>query len=155
MVDTIQSRLDELGYRLPEAATPVFEYVPVVVHGGVAYVSGQLPKVDGEVRVHGKVGVEITLEQAQAAARISLLQGLACLQQALGGFDRVVRILKVTGFVASAPSFIDQPKVLDVASKMLVEIFGERGRHARTAVGVAALPRNSPVEIELTVAVSE
>lgn len=151
----IAQRLDDLGYKLPAAATPVFEYVPVIVHSGVAYVSGQLPKVDGEVLVHGKVGAEVTLAQAQNAARLCVLQGLACLRDALGSLERIARIVKVTGFVASSPDFTDQPKVLDAASKMLVEIFGERGRHTRSALGVAVLPRNSPVEIELLVAVSD
>ena len=151
----IAQRLQELGYELPTAATPVFEYVPVIVHNGVAYVSGQLPKVNGEVLVHGKVGDDVTLEQAQNAARLCVLQGLACLRDALGSVERVARILKVPGFVASSPAFTDQPKVLDAASKMLVAIFGERGRHTRSAIGVAVLPRNSPVEIELLVAVSD
>ena len=151
----IAKRIEELGFELPAAAVPVFEYVPVICHGGVAYVSGQLPKVNGEVLVRGKVGAEVSLEEAQKAARLCVLQGLACLRDALGELERVTRILKVTGFVASGPAFTDQPKVLDAASKLLVEIFGERGRHTRSAIGVAVLPRNSPVEIELLVAVSD
>ncbi len=148
----IEARLAELGITLPEAATPSFSYVPVTLHNGVAYVSGQMPKVDGEVRVFGKVGREVDLETAREQARICILQGLACLRTALGSLDRVERVLKVNGFVASAPGFNAQPKVIDAASDLLVEIFGDPGRHARVAVGVAELPRNAAVEIELTVA---
>jgi enamine deaminase RidA (YjgF/YER057c/UK114 family) len=151
----IEQRLHDLGLVIPEAATPAFEYVPVVVHRGVAYVSGQLPKVDGEVRVTGKVGADVSVEQAQEAARICILQGLAGLRQALGGLDRIERILKVNGYVASAPGFNQQPKVIDSASKLLGQVFGEAGRHARAAIGVSELPRNTPVEIEMTVAVRD
>jgi len=142
----ISQRLAQLGLTLPPAAAPVFNYAPVTLHQGVAYVSGQLPKVDGEVRVFGKVGAEVTLDAA------CVLQGLACLEQALGRLDRVTRILKVTGFVASAAGFHQQPQVIDAASDLLVEIFDAAGRHARSAVGVAELPRNAPVEIECVVA---
>lgn len=151
----ISERLKELGIDLPDAASPSFNYVPVTLHRGVAYVSGQLPKVGGEVRVFGKVGDEVDLETAAGEARICILQGLACLQSALGSLDRVERILKVNGYVASAPGFNAQPKVIDAASDLLAEVFGEIGRHARAAVGVAELPRNAAVEIELTVAYRE
>lgn len=151
----IDQRLAELGIVLPDAASPSFNYVPVVLNRGTAYVAGQLPKVDGEVRVHGKAGGAVSLEAARGEARICILQGLACLRQALGSLDRIERILKVTGFVASAPGFNDQPKVLDAASDLLGEIFGEAGRHARSAVGVAELPRDAAVEIELIVAYRE
>lgn len=149
---TIDTRLQELGIELPAAASPSFNYVPVVLHRGIAYVSGQMPKVDGEVRVFGKVGAEVDLATAQGEARICILQGLACLKQALGSLDRVEQVLKINGFVASAPGFNAQPKVLDAASDLLGEIFGEAGRHARAAIGVAELPRNAAVEIEMTVA---
>lgn len=149
------ARLETLGIRLPKAAEPSFNYLPVTLHRGVAYVAGQLPKVDGEVRVHGKVGAEVDLASAGEEARICILQALACLKSALGSLDRVEQILKVNGYVASAPGFNDQPKVLDVASNLLVEVFGDRGRHARAAVGVAELPRNAAVEIEMTVAFRE
>jgi len=148
----IAQRLAQLGLVLPAPATPSFNYVPVVLHQGIAYVSGQVPKVDGEVRVFGKVGRDVDLETARGEARICILQGLACLEAALGSLDRVERILKINGFVASAPGFNDQPKVLDAASDLLGEIFGDAGRHARAAVGVAELPRNCAVEIEMTVA---
>jgi enamine deaminase RidA (YjgF/YER057c/UK114 family) len=151
----IEERLQKLGLVLPDAASPSFNYVPVTLCRGVAYVSGQLPKVDGEVRVFGKVGAEVDVETARGEARICILQGLASLKAALGSLDRVERVLKVGGFVASAPGFNAQPKVIDAASDLLVEVFGEIGRHARAAVGVAELPRNAAVEIEMTVAYRE
>jgi enamine deaminase RidA (YjgF/YER057c/UK114 family) len=148
----VEQRLAELGIRLPEAARPSFNYLPVTLHRGVAYVAGQLPKVDGEVKVQGKVGAEVDVESARAQATICVMQGLACLRSALGSLDRIEQVLRINGYVASAPGFNDQPKVLDAASDLLVEILGERGRHARAAVGVAELPRNAAVEIEMTVA---
>ena len=151
----IEQRLSELGIELPEAASPSFNYVPVTLCNGVAYVAGQLPKVDGEVRVRGKVGGAVSLETARGEARICILQGLACLKQALGSLERIERVLKITGFVASAPGFNDQPKVLDAASDLLGEILGEAGRHARSAVGVAELPRDAAVEIEMFVSYQE
>lgn len=151
----IDERLESLGISLPAPAEPSFNYLPVTLYGGVAYVAGQLPKVEGEVRVHGKVGAEVDLASAQNEAKICALQALACLKSALGSLDRIEQILKVNGYVASAPGFNDQPKVLDAASNLLVEVFGHRGRHARAAVGVAELPRNAAVEIELTVAFRE
>lgn len=149
----LEEKLREMGYELPEPAKPAFQYMPVVVHGGIAYVSGQLPKVDGAVRVFGKVGAEVSFEQAEEAARVCILQGLACLVDTIGGSDRIEQVLRVNGYVASAPGFNEQPKVLDAASYLLVEALGDRGRHARAAVGVAELPRNAPVEIDMTVAV--
>ncbi len=151
----IAERLKSLGLTLPTAAQPTFNYTPVTLHRGVAYVSGQLPKVDGEVRVFGKVGGEVSLETAREEARICVLQGLACLAAALGDLARIERVLKVTGFVASAPGFNDQPKVIDAASDLLVELLDDKGRHARSAVGVAELPRNTAVEIEFVVAYRE
>lgn len=148
----IEARLAELGLTLPEPAKPAFNYVPVVLHGGVAHVAGQLPKVGDDIRVRGKVGREVSLEAACGEARICVMQGLACLKAALGSLDRIERVLKVSGFVASAPGFNEQPKVLDAASGLLVEILGEAGRHARSAIGVAELPRDAAVEIEFTVA---
>jgi enamine deaminase RidA (YjgF/YER057c/UK114 family) len=148
----IEQRLKEIGIALPDAAAPSFNYVPVTLHRGTAHVSGQLPKVDGEIRVRGKVGGSVSLETARGEARLCILQGLACLKQALGTLDRVDRILKISGYVASASGFNDQPRVLDAASDLLVEVFGEAGRHARAAIGVAELPRDAAVEIEMTVA---
>ena len=147
----IEAKLAELGITLPAAVAPAFQYVPVTVHERLAFVSGQLPR-KGETLVTGKLGAEVDLEQGREAARLCVLQALACLNQFLGSLDRVDRILKVTGFVASAPGFNEQPKVVDAASELLVRICGEAGRHARSAVGVSELPRNVAVEIELIVA---
>jgi enamine deaminase RidA (YjgF/YER057c/UK114 family) len=149
---SIEQRLADLGLALPEAAKPSFNYVPVVLHDGVAYVSGQMPKVDGEVRVHGKVGAQVSLDVAKEQARICVLQALACLKLELGDLSRITKVLKVTGFVASAAGFNDQPKVIDAASDLLVQALGPLARHARSAVGVAELPRNAAVEIEFVVA---
>ena len=145
-------RLMKMGLLLPEAAQPQFNYVPVVLHGDLAYVSGQLPKQDGEVRIKGRVGDTVSVEVAQEAARICALQALACLAQALGSIDRVTRIIKLSGFVASDPDFYQQPAVIDAASELMVRVFGEAGRHARSAIGVSALPRNSSVELEVIAA---
>ena len=149
----IAHRLAELGLVLPAPTPPKFAYVPVVVHGGLAWVAGQLPWVNGELPCTGLVGREVSIEQAAGAARLCVVQALAQLHQALGDLDRIERFVKVTGFVASAPGFVDQPKVIDAASRLLQEVFGEAGRHARSAVGVAELPRGSPVEIEFVAAV--
>ena len=148
----IEQKLAELGIALPEAAAPLYHHVPVTMHDGVAYVSGQLPRAGSGLSATGKLGAEVSLEQAQEAARICILHGLACLKQALGSLDAIERVLKLTGFVASAPGFNQQPQVIDAASRLLTDIFGEAGRHARSAVGVAELPRNAPVEIEMIVA---
>jgi enamine deaminase RidA (YjgF/YER057c/UK114 family) len=147
------ARLAELGITLPSAATPVFNYVPVAIHRDLAFVSGQLPKVGGEVEIRGRVGDTVSLEQAKEAARICALQALACLAEALGSIDRVERIVRLTGFVASTPDFHQQPAVIDAASEVMVQVFGDAGRHARSAVGAAALPRNSAVELEVIAAV--
>jgi enamine deaminase RidA (YjgF/YER057c/UK114 family) len=147
------SRLAELGLTLPPAKKPAFNYVPVVLQGDIAFVSGQLPWVDGEIKTIGLLGGTVTIDQGKEAARICGLQALAVLQQALGSIDRISRIIKLTGFVQSVPDFHQQPAVIDAASELMVEIFGEDGRHTRSAVGVAALPRNVPVELELIVGI--
>jgi len=149
------ARLAQLGIRLPSAAQPSFNYVPVVVERGVAYVSGQLPKVDGEVRLQGRVGEAVSVEQAREAARICGIQALACLAEALGSIDRVARIVRLSGFVSSAPDFFQHPSIIDAASDLMVEVFGDAGRHARSAIGVAALPRNAPVELEVIASVRD
>ncbi len=150
---TIEERLTQLGLTLPAAKTPAFEYVAVAVHDDIAYVSGQLPWRDAENAIGGKVGADIDLEGAQEAARKCTLFALANLKHRLGSLEAIEQILKLTGFVASAPGFTGQPKVIDAASKLLGEVFGEKGRHARSAVGVAELPRGAAVEIEMIVAV--
>jgi enamine deaminase RidA (YjgF/YER057c/UK114 family) len=151
----VEDRLRELGLELPEAVAPAFQYVAVVVYGGYAWVSGQIPRAGNRILMTGKAGAEISLEQAQVAARACVLQALSQLKQALGDLDRVVRVIKMTGFVASAPGFTQQPQVIDAASELLGQVLGEAGQHARSAVGVAELPRGVPVEIELVVAVRE
>lgn len=145
-----EERIRDLGYELPDPAVPIYDYVPTVIFERTAYISGQLPKVNGEIPYVGRVPDEVTVEQAQECARICVLQGLACLKQAIGDLDRVERVIKVSGFVNSAPDFGGQPKVLDACSSLLGQIFGERGKHARAAVGMASLPRRTPVEIEFT-----
>lgn len=151
-IERPSDRIAKIGLVLPDAAQPFFNYVPVVLHGDIAYVSGQLPKQEGEVRIVGRVGDSVSVELAQEAARVCAIQALACLTQALGSIDRVTKILRLTGFVASTPDFHKQPTVIDAASEMMVQVFGEAGRHARSAVGVAALPRNAAVEIEVIAA---
>jgi len=150
---TVIDRLAELGITLPAAKKPAFEYMAVALHDDIAYVSGQLPWLDAEQVISGKVGGDCNLEQAQEAARLCTLFALAALNHQLCTLDAIERIVKVTGFVASAPGFTAQPKVIDAASKLLGQIFGEKGRHARSAVGVAELPRGAAVEIEFVVAV--
>ncbi|MCC7271898.1 MAG: RidA family protein [Alphaproteobacteria bacterium] len=148
-----EKRLAELGIVLPPPRSPAFAYVPVAVHGGLAWVSGQLPWVGDTLMARGRLGAEIDVAAGRECARCCLLNGLAVLRAAIGSLDRVERIVKVVGFVASAPGFVEQPAVVDGASTLLGELFGEAGRHARSAVGVAELPRGIPVEIEFTAAV--
>jgi enamine deaminase RidA (YjgF/YER057c/UK114 family) len=142
------AKLAELGLTLPDVAPPLAAYVPAVRTGNYVYVSGQLPLADGKLIASGKVGDEITTEQAKELAARCALNGLAALESAVG-LGKVVRIVKVVGFVASAPGFTDQPTVINGASELFGEVLGEAGRHARSAVGVAELPRNAPVEVEL------
>jgi enamine deaminase RidA (YjgF/YER057c/UK114 family) len=151
----IEERLQQLGLTLPASVRPAFQYVAVVVHDGLAWVAGQIPRAGDRILFTGKVGAEVSLEQAREAARACVLQGVAQLKEAAGNLERVERIVKVVGFVASAPGFIEQPKVIDAASELLVQIFGEAGRHARSAIGVAELPRGVPVEIELVAALKK
>jgi enamine deaminase RidA (YjgF/YER057c/UK114 family) len=147
-------RLVELGIEQPPAAKPAVNYTPTTEHGTLMYVSGQLPKEDGQVRITGTLGEDVSIHDAQRAARICVLQGLACAAEHLGSIDAVQQVLMVTGYVASASTFHDQPKIIDAASGLLGEIFGDSGRHARAAIGVASLPRRSPVEISMVLAVS-
>ncbi|MBK5305534.1 MAG: RidA family protein [Frankiaceae bacterium] len=147
------ARLAELGLTLPSVVPPVAAYVPAVQTGRLVYTSGQLPMVNGELPSIGKVGGQVTAEQAKALARACALNALAAVD-ALVGIDNVVRVVKVVGFVASTPDFTGQPGVINGASELLGEVFGEAGRHARSAVGVAVLPLDAPVEVELIVEVS-
>lgn len=148
-----RARLAELGLTLPELVPPIAAYVPAVRSGNHVHVSGQLPIADGELLATGKVGAEVTAEQARQLAAQCALNALAAVD-ALVGLDRVVQIVKVTGFVASAEGFTGQPTVLNGASELLGKVFGDAGRHARSAVGVAELPLGAPVEIDMIVEVS-
>ena len=150
----IKKRLAELGIELPPVAVPGGAYVPAVRSGDYVYTSGQLPLVDGKLRRTGKVGAEVTVEDAYDDARQAALNALAAIDD-LVGLDKVTRVVKVVGFVASDASFTKQPLVINGASELLGEVFGEAGRHARSAVGVAVLPIDTPVEVEVIVEVSE
>lgn len=147
----IRARLAELGLSLPVVAAPVAAYVPAVPSGTHVHTSGQLPFQDGALPLTGKVGAEVSLEQAAELAAVCCLNALAAVESVVGDLDRIVRVVKVTGYVASAPSFTAQPAVINGASELLGEIFGEAGLHARAAVGVAVLPLDSPVELDLLV----
>jgi enamine deaminase RidA (YjgF/YER057c/UK114 family) len=147
-----RERLRELGLELPAVVPPVAAYVPAVRTGDLVWTSGQLPMADGAMAALGKVGAQVTPEQAKDLARTCALNALAAVD-ALVGLDSVVRVVKVVGFVASAPDFTGQPGVLNGASELLGEVFGEAGHHARSAVGVAVLPLDAPVEVELVVEV--
>jgi enamine deaminase RidA (YjgF/YER057c/UK114 family) len=147
-MESALARLAALGIDLPDVVAPLAAYVPAVRSGSYVYTSGQLPMVDGKLTATGKVGGEVSPEQANALARTCALNALAAVH-ALVGLDSVVRVVKVVGFVASAPSFTGQPGVINGASDFLGEVFGEAGSHARSAVGVAVLPLDSPVEVEV------
>ncbi|AZS41509.1 RidA family protein [Microbacterium oxydans] len=147
---SVSARLAELGIELPPVAAPVAAYVPAVVHGGLVYTSGQLPFVDGALPATGKVGADVSAEDAKTYARTCALNALAAAADAAGGVDRIGGVLRVGGFVGSADGFTGQPAVINGASEVLGEIFGDAGRHARAAVGVAELPLGSPVEVEVT-----
>ena len=150
----IEERLLELGIHLPPAPAPVASYVPVRIADVMAFVAGQIPMEEGRLMLTGAVDAEITVEQAQEGARRCALQALAALREALGSLDRVLSIAQLTVYVASSPGFTQQPAVANGASDILVEIFGEEGRHARAAVGVAELPLGSPVEVVVTAVIA-
>ena len=147
------ARLRELGYELPGVAKPLASYVPAVRVGDQVWTSGQLPLVEGALPLTGKVGAEVTTEQAQEQARIAALNALAAIDAEVG-LDNISRVVKIVGFVASDPGYEEQPVVINGASDFIGEVFGDAGKHARSAVGVAALPKNAPVEIELIVEIA-
>jgi enamine deaminase RidA (YjgF/YER057c/UK114 family) len=155
MTDRIRRRLEELGLTLHGPHPPHDPLDSVVVHGGIARTSGQLPRIDGKLTCIGTLGSTVTTEEGKEAAAVCALNALAVLQAELGTLDRIVRVLTVTGYVASAHDFHEQPAVIDGASRILYEVFGDAGRHTRSAIGVAALPRGGAVEIEVIVAVGE
>jgi len=149
----VEQRLTELGYTLPASSKPLAAYIPAVQTGNLVFTSGQLPMVEGSLAQSGKVGSEVTAERAKELATICALNALAAIKMAIGDLDKVKRVVKVVGFVASAPDFTGQPGVVNGASEFLGEVFQDAGIHARSAVGVAVLPLDAPVEIELIVEV--
>ncbi|WP_415948317.1 RidA family protein [Streptomyces sp. KLOTTS4A1] len=155
MSGAVEARIAELGLKLPGVVAPLAAYQPAVRTGAYVYTAGQLPMVEGELPTTGKVGAEVTPEEAKDLARTCALNALAAVKSAAGDLDRVARIVKVTGFVASATDFTGQPAVLNGASEFLGEVFGEKGVHARSAVGVAVLPLDAPVEVEVVVELEE
>ncbi|WP_442864211.1 RidA family protein [Arthrobacter sp. ATA002] len=149
VVSAVERRLAELGLALPAVAAPVAAYVPAVVTGNYVYTSGQLPFVDGVLPAAGKVGASVSAEDAAGYAATCAVNALAAIKAQIGDLDRISRIVKVVGFVASDPSFTGQPAVINGASELLGQVFGEAGAHARSAVGVAVLPLDAPVEVEV------
>lgn len=150
---SIDAALKALGIELPAPPKPVASYVPAVLVGDLLYLSGMLPFRDGQVMIIGKLGDGVTVERGAEAAKLALLNALAVIKQEVGSLDRVQRIVRVVGHVASAPGFAQQPAVINGASDLLVQIFGDRGRHARVALGAAELPLHAAVELELLVQV--
>ena len=151
---SIDARLVELGIELPELAAPVAAYLPTVQTGNLVFTAGQLPFIAGVLPATGKVGAEVPAAEATEYARVAVLNALAAVKAEIGSLDRVRRIVKLVGFVASDPEFTGQPAVINGASELLGQIFGDAGKHARSAVGVAVLPLDAPVELELIVEVS-
>ena len=151
---SFEARVAELGLILHGPHPPHDPLDAVVVHAGVARTSGQLPRIGGQLTCVGRLGEDVTIEEGAEAARVCALNALSVLRAALGSLDRISRVLTVTGFVACVPGFDQQPAVIDGASRVLFEIFGDAGRHTRSAIGVAALPRGGAVEIEVTVALA-
>lgn len=147
----IEDKLNTLGITLPTPPKPAGSYIPVVITGNLAFVSGQIPMQDGKVAHAGKVPTEKTIEEAQSAARICAINILAQLKSSLGSLDKVSKIVRVSGFVNSASDFTEHPKIINAASDLFFEIFGEKGKHSRIAVGVSSLPLNSTVEIDMVV----
>jgi enamine deaminase RidA (YjgF/YER057c/UK114 family) len=155
MTEGPEERLAALGLMLPPVPAPVAAYVPAVRTGRYVYTAGQLPMVDGKLLLTGKVGGQVSVAEAAALARTAALNALAAVASVTGSLSAVARVVKMTGFVASEPGFTGQPQVVNGASELLLEVFGEAGRHARSAVGTAVLPFDAPVEVELIVEVSE
>ena len=147
----LEIKLEKMGIVLPEIPKPVAAYIPAKQTGNLVFTAGQLPMVQGELISKGLLGQDVEIEEANKAARICTLNALAAIKGVIGELDRIQQIVRVVGYVASVPTFTQQPAVVNGASELLLEIFGERGKHARSAVGMAVLPLNASVEIELTV----
>ena len=152
---SVTARLAELGIAIPEVVPPVAAYVPAIVTGRYVYTSGQLPMREGAMIAEGLVGSDVDPDTAKECARPSAINALAAAQSVIGSLERVTRVVKVVGFVASAPGFTGQPAVINGASELLLDVFGDAGRHARSAVGVAGLPINAPVEVEMVLEVAD
>jgi len=148
---TYENRLKELGYSLPEPPKPIASYVPSVRVGKLLFVSGVLPLVNDRPLYTGKLGREVTLEQGYEAAKVAALNALSIIKSSLGSLEKVRRVVRLVGYVASAEGFNEQPKVVNGASDLLIQVFGDKGKHSRVAVGVMELPRGAPVEIEMIV----
>ncbi|MFH9957782.1 RidA family protein [Streptomyces roseolus] len=155
MSGAVEARIAELGLKLPEVVPPIAAYQPAVQSGVYVYTSGQLPMVEGKLPVTGKVGAEVTPEEAKKLAATCALNALAAVKSVAGDLDRIKRVVKVVGFVASAPDFTGQPGVINGTSELLGEILGDKGVHARSAVGVTVLPLDAPVEVEVQVELTE
>jgi enamine deaminase RidA (YjgF/YER057c/UK114 family) len=151
---SIEDKLKQLGIKLPEAPNPLGSYIPVLRIGNLIFLSGILPLIQGRLTRQGKVGKDVSLDEAREDARVVTVNALSVLKSHIKDLDKIKRCIKITGYVASDPDFTDQPKVLNAASDLLFEIFGEKGRHVRSAVGVNVLPLNSPLEIEFIFEVS-
>ena len=149
----IENRLGQIGLKLPDVPKPVAAYIPAKQTGNLVFTAGQLPMVNGELVSKGLLGQDVEIDEANKAARICTLNALAAIKGVIGDLDRIKQIVRVVGYVASVPTFTQQPAVVNGASELLLEIFGEAGKHARSAVGMAVLPLNASVEIELTVEV--
>lgn len=154
-MSAVEDRLAELGLTVPEVVPPVAAYVPAVREGNLVFTSGQLPMVDGALAATGKVGDEVEAEVAKEMAQTCALNAIAAIRAEIGDLDAVARVVKVVGFVASHPSFTGQPVVINGASELLVKAFGDKGIHARSAVGVVALPLDAPVEVEVVVSLAD
>ncbi|ARF56642.1 RidA family protein [Streptomyces gilvosporeus] len=154
-MSAVEDKIAELGLKLPEVVPPLAAYQPAVRSGAYVFTSGQLPMVDGSLPATGKVGAEVSPEQAKELAATCALNALAAVKSVTGDLDKIVRVVKVVGFVASAPDFTGQPGVVNGASELLGEILGDKGVHARSAVGVAVLPIDAPVEVEIQVEIAE
>jgi len=151
VVSEVEQKARELGLAIPEPPKPVAVYVPGIITGGFVYTSGQIPLVGGELKFKGKVGAEVSLEEGYEAAKLCALNCLGVIKELVGDLDRIEQVVKVTGFVNSAPDFTMQPKVVNGASELLGALFGDRGRHARSAVGAVSLPLDAACEVEMVV----
>lgn len=154
-MSTIEERLAELGVTLPAVTPPVAAYVPALKDGNLVYTSGQLPMINGKLSATGKVGGEVSAEDAKELAKLCAINALAAVKDVIGDLDKVAQVVKVVGFVSSEPTFTGQPGVINGASEFLGAVFGDKGAHARSAVGVAVLPLDAPVEVEVTVRVTD